>query len=89
MRDDVVSLHAEFDKPNPSISVVKKLGAALGKAALVTARWVGQKVDLAIDTAIKTGIPAAGIAFGATYHDQIHKALHAVRAWLEIAAQSF
>lgn len=89
LREDVATLHAEFGKPNPSISFVKKLGAALGKAALTSIKWAGKKVDLAIDTTITKGIPAIGVIVGATYSDQIHKAIDAVRVWLEIVAQKF
>jgi hypothetical protein len=89
LRKDVVDLHAELGKPNPSIAFVKKLGAALGKATLESIKWAGKKVDLAINTAITTGIPAIGVIVGATYNDQIHKAIDAVRVWLEIVAQKF
>jgi hypothetical protein len=85
LRKDVVALHAEFSKPNPSISFVKKLGIAIGKAALASIKWAGKKVDLAINTTILTGIPAIGV----TYNDQIHKAIDVVRTWLEIVAQKF
>lgn len=89
LRKDVVDLHTEFGKPNPSIAFVKKLGAALGKASFESIKWAGKKVDLAINTAITTGIPAIGVIVGATYNDQIHKAIDAVRVWLEIVAQKF
>jgi hypothetical protein len=89
LRKDVVELHAELGKPNPSISFVKKLGAALGKAALASIKWAGKKVDLAINTAITTGIPAVGVIVTAAHNDQIHKAIDAVRVWLEIVAQKF
>lgn len=83
----VVRLHAEFGKANPSISLVKKLGTALGKAALASIKWAGKKVDLAIATTITKGIPAIGVIVGATYDDRIHKVIDAVRAWLELVAQ--
>lgn len=89
LRKDVVALHVEFGRPNPSISFVKKLGTAIGKAALASIKWAGKKVDLAINTTITTGIPAIGVIVGATYNDQIHKAIDAVRVWLEIVAQKF
>jgi hypothetical protein len=89
LRKDVVELHAEFGKLNPSISLIKKLGAALGKAALASIKWAGKKVDLAINTAITAGIPAIGVIVGATYNDQIHKVIDAAKAWLEIVAQKF
>jgi hypothetical protein len=89
LRKDVVALHAEFGKSNPSISLVKKLGIAIGKAALASIKWAGKKVDLAIDTTIKKGIPAVGVIVVATYPDQIHKAIDVVRTWLEIVAQKF
>jgi hypothetical protein len=86
LRADMVTLHAEFGKPNPSISVIKKLGTTLRNAAIASVKWAGRKIDLAFDTAIKTGIPAAGIAVGAQHSAQLHKALDAVMTWLEIAA---
>ena len=89
LRNDVVDLYVEFGMPNPSIAFVKMLGAALGKAALGSIKWAGKKVDLAINTAITTGIPAIGVIVGATYNDRIHKAIDAVRVWLEIVAQKF
>jgi hypothetical protein len=89
LRKDVVALHAEFGKPNPSISFVKKLGIAIGKAALASIKWAGKKVDLAINTTILTGIPAIGAIVGVTYNDQIHKVIDVVRTWLEIVAQKF
>jgi hypothetical protein len=89
LRNDVLALHAEFGRSKPSISIVKKLARALGKAAFASIKWVGGKIDLAINTAITTGIPAAGVVIGATYNDQIHKALDAVKIWLEIVAQKF
>jgi hypothetical protein len=86
LRTDIVALHAEFGKPNPSISLVKKLGTALRNAAIASVKWTGRKIDVAIDTAIKTGIPAAGIAIGAQHSERLHKALDAVMTWLEIVA---
>jgi hypothetical protein len=86
IRTEVAALHAEFGKPTPSISIVKKLGIALEKAALASIKWTGRKIDLAIDTTITAGIPAIGLIVGATYSDQIHKAIDVVRTWLEVVA---
>jgi hypothetical protein len=60
LREEATALHLEFGKPNPSISLVKKLGTAIGKAALASIKWAGKKADLAIDTAITKGIPTIG-----------------------------
>jgi hypothetical protein len=89
LRENVVALHAEFGNPKPSITLIKRLCSALGIGALASIKWVGRKIDLVIDTTIKTGIPAIGVVVGATYPDQIHKAIDAVRVWLEIVAQKF
>jgi hypothetical protein len=86
IRTEVAALHVEFGKPNPSISLVKKLGVALGRAALASIKWTGRKIDLAIDTAIKSTIPTVALVIGATYNDEIHKAIDVVRTWLEIVA---
>jgi hypothetical protein len=87
LREDATALHAEFGKTNPSISLAKKLGTAIGKAGLASIKWVGKKIDLAIDTTITKGIPTIGPVIAATYNDQIHKVIDAVRAWLELVAQ--
>jgi hypothetical protein len=86
LREDATALHAEFGKPNPSIPLVKKFGAAIGIAALASIKWAGKKVDLAIDTAITKGIPMIGPIVAASYNDDIHKVIDAVRTWLEIVA---
>lgn len=87
LREDATALYAEFGKPNPSIALVKQFGAAIGKAALASIKWAGKKVDLAIDTAITKGIPTIGPIVAASYNDDIHKVIDAVRTWLEIVAQ--
>jgi hypothetical protein len=86
LREEAIALHAEFGKSNPSISLVKMLGTAIGKAALASIKWAGRKIDLAVDTAITKGIPTIGPVFVATYNEEIHKVIEAVRIWLEIVA---
>lgn len=66
---------------------MKKLGIAIGKAALTSIKWAGKKIDLAVDTAITKGIPTIGPVVAATYNDNIHKVIDTVRTWLEIVAQ--
>jgi hypothetical protein len=86
LREEATALHLEFGKSNPSISFVKKLGTALAKAGLASIRWLGEKVDLAVDTAITKGIPTIGPIVVATYNEDVHKVIEAVRNWLEIVA---
>jgi hypothetical protein len=86
LREEATALHLEFAKPNPSISLVKKLGMALAKAGLVSIKWVGRKIDLAVDTTITKGLPIVGPIVVASYNEDVHKVIEAVRNWLEIVA---
>jgi hypothetical protein len=86
LREEATALHMEFGKPNPSISLVKKLGTALAKAGLASIKWVGKKIDLAVDTTITKGLPIIGPIVVATYNEDVHKVIEAVRHWLEIVA---
>jgi len=85
LTSDAQELHAEFGKPNPSISLVKRVGASLGKFAEGSIKWIGRKADLAVNVAITAAVPALIL-----YHiSSIQRALDAIIAWLCIVAQKF
>ncbi|EFI53562.1 hypothetical protein [Afipia sp. 1NLS2] len=87
LREPVLSLYLELGKASPSISRVRKFGAALSHAAIVSIKWVAKKIDLTIDTTIKAGVPVVGTIVAATYNDEIHKAIDAAITWLSIVAR--
>jgi hypothetical protein len=86
LRQEATALHLEFGKPNPSISLVKKLGMALATAGLESIKWVGRKIDLAVDTTITKGLPIMWPIVLASYNEDVHKVVEAVRHWLETVA---
>lgn len=86
LREEATALHLEIKKPNSSISLVKKLGTALAGTGLASIKWVGSKIDLAVDTTLTKGLPITGPIVVATYNEDVHKVIEAVRHWLEIVA---
>jgi hypothetical protein len=64
LKSDAIALWTEFEKPNPSIALIKRWGASLQSVAAGSIKWIGRKADLAVDTAIKTVVPLAVTGVG-------------------------
>ena len=82
IKSDAKALQTEFEKPQPSISLVNKLGTSLYNTMLLSAPWIGRKADLAVDTSIKIAVPIVA----ATYSEPLHKLVDSLVSWLSIVA---
>jgi hypothetical protein len=84
---DLRKLRGEFNKENPFIGAIKKIGIALRDALIASLKWVGRKLDKAVDVAIDHGLPFVGSFLAIQHHEEIKKLLDGLFKWLWIAAQ--
>jgi hypothetical protein len=87
LRPALIELRAEFSKPNPAISLVKRWAQPLRDAVIASGTWAARKLDKAIDAAATVGGGGIAVGIGAHYSESLHSALDAVIKWLEIAAR--
>jgi hypothetical protein len=84
----VQELREEFEKPEPSISLVKHLAYRLRDGLSSATKWAGKKLDVMVDEAAKTTgralVVAAGVASEPHLHSAFAKAYEAVVGWLHI-----
>jgi hypothetical protein len=89
----VQELRDEFDKPEPSISLIKRLAYQLRAGMAAVAKWAGRKLDIVVDEAAKaTGkalVVTAGVASEPHLHSAFAKAYEAVVNWLHLVTLPF
>jgi hypothetical protein len=89
----VQELREEFEKHEPSISLVKRLANRLRDGLSSATKWAGQKLDMMVDEAAKTTgrtlVVAAGVAIEPHLHSAFAKAYEAVVGWLHIVTSAF
>jgi hypothetical protein len=84
----VLQLQIEFAKPEPSISLVKKLATPLRDALVASIKWAGRKVDKIFDAAATTTGAAIAVAVGSQYIDPLRKAFDTIISWLDLIAKT-
>jgi hypothetical protein len=84
----VEELRDEFDKPEPSISLIKRLAYLLRDGMVSATKWAGRKLDIVVDEAAKaTGkalVVTAGVAGEPHLHTAFEKAYEAIVSWLHV-----
>lgn len=89
----VQELREEFDKPEPSISLIKRLAHQLRDGMISAAKWAGRKLDIVADEAAKaTGkalVITAGVASEPHLHTAFANAYEAVVSWLHLVTLPF
>jgi hypothetical protein len=89
----VQELRDEFDKPEPSIPLVKRLAYRLRDGMVSATKWAGGKLDIVVDEAAKaTGkalVVTAGVAGEPHLHSAFAKAYEAIVSWLHVVTSPF
>jgi hypothetical protein len=93
----VQELRDEFEKPAPSIPLIKQLAYRLRDGWRSAARWARKKMDMMVDEAAKTigkragdwALAAAAVAIEPHLHAAFVKAYEAVIGWLHIVTSPF
>jgi hypothetical protein len=89
----VQELRQEFDKPEPSITLVKRLAYRLRDGLSSATKWAGKKLDIMVDEAAKTTgktlVVAAGLASEPHLHSAFAQAYDAVVNWLHVVTSPF
>jgi hypothetical protein len=88
----VQELREEFDKPEPSIGVIKRLAYQLRDGMLSATKWAGRKLDIMMDEAAKTtgkALAVAAVASEPHLHAAFANAYEAVVNWLHLVTLPF
>jgi hypothetical protein len=86
LRPALVELRAEFAKPNPSISSVKRWAEPLRNALIASGKWGVRKADKVVDGAM-AAVGATGIVWlGHYYSPTLQNAFDAIISYLQIVA---
>jgi hypothetical protein len=88
LRPALAELRAEFAKPNPAISSVKRWAEPLRNALIASGKWGLKKLDK-VASGAATAIGATAVAWlGQHYSPALHEAFNAITHWLHIAANT-
>jgi hypothetical protein len=90
-RPFVEELRDEFDKPAPSIPLIKRLACRLWNGMISATNWAGRKLDIVMDEALKTtgkAVAVAAVASEPHLHSVFAHAYDAVVNWLHVVTST-